>query len=168
MKNYHILENFHYDSDQLLELLKHASFDQYDYYFLNPKETETVSTILNIKNVAHILFFSVFYKSGIVHFDNPNPVTGQSYWALNLPLTDLSSVNMNWFTPKADADLSSNKNKYAKELFTQIDSINCNQPAIVSVNKWHNGENPNQVNALLLSIRFTNDTSLENVISNIN
>lgn len=167
MKNYHIVENFHYDPNQLLELLKDASFDYYDYYFLNQKEIETVSNMLNIKNVAYILFFTVFYKRGIVHFDNPNPVFGPKYWALNLPLTDLSSVNMNWFSPKEDADLSDNKNKYPHELFTQIDSVNCNQPTIVSINKWHNGENPDLVKALLLSIRFKNDASLEDIIDNI-
>ena len=167
MENHRILENFYFDSTQLLELLKDSSFDHYDYYFLNPTETKNVSNILNIKNVAHILFFTVFYEIGIVHFDNPNPVTGKHHWALNLPLTDLSSVNMNWFVPTDELDLSSNKNKYPKKFFTQVDSVNCNQPTIVSIDRWHNGENPELVKALILSIRFTNDSSIDDVLDNL-
>ena len=51
MKNYHTLTDFQFDPNQLLELLKHASFDHYDYYFLGPDEVEKVSNILNIKNI---------------------------------------------------------------------------------------------------------------------
>ena len=134
-------------------------------------ELVKISSMLGISYISRILYFSIKPDSyQPIHIDKTINSSNCVEFALNLPITECNKVYMNWFknlSTTHDLYYPVNK-KHATPILDiknakTIDTTNLNLPTFVKINDWHNVENKSESIEKLISIRFFQTKTIDDI-----